>query len=433
MIRKAAILAGGKGTRLGSLAGDRPKPMVAVDGVPLLERQIRCLTRYGVDEVFLLTRHRSEVIENHFGDGSDFGVTIRHIVEDEPLGTGGALRGLAGLADEDFYLIFGDVAFDMALSRLAAFHEARHPLATLVVHPSDHPLDSDLVRVDRFGMVRELVLKPHAGEPPCNLGNAGLFVISPDLLTEIPDRPGDLMKDVLADTLAAGHPLAAYRTPEYLKDMGTPDRLTRVNDDMASGRVAARNLDGPRFAVFLDRDGTLIEQVDQLCRADDLAPFEFSGPALRRLNRSNFLSVLVTNQSVVARGLCSPDDLFAIHDRMEALFGRAGGWLDALYFCPHHPDGGYPEENPEFKVPCDCRKPGIGMFTQAAADLNIDMVSSWMVGDTTTDILAGKKAGVRTILVHTGLAGKDGKFDVRPDFEAQDLAGAVDIILGEGA
>lgn len=429
MITTAAILAGGMGTRLGSLAETVPKPMLDICGTPLLERQVEILKRYGVKRIIMLIRHHANVIEKHFGDGSRFGIEIRHVIEDEPQGTGGALKGLAHAVNDDFFLIFGDVVFDMDLSRLAAFHEDREALATLVVHPTDHPHDSDLVQTDSGSMIRELLLKPHDGAPLCNLGNAGLYCISPKLFDFIPDRPCDLMKGVLQDALNAGQPLAAYRTPEYLKDMGTPDRLKRICGHVESGRVAAKNLENPQPAVFLDRDGTLIEYVKLLHKAGDIAPYPFSAKALQRLNASHYLSILITNQPVVARNLCSCEDVHMIHDRMEAILGRDGGWLDALYFCPHHPDSGYPEENPEFKIPCDCRKPGIGMFEQAAAELNIDLAASWMIGDTTMDIQAGSNAGVRTILVQTGEGGKDGKHDVKPDFVARDLAQAVDIIL----
>ena len=428
MITTAAILAGGKGTRLGPLAEATPKPMLDICGTPLLERQIKVLKRYGVTRVFMLIQHRSRIIEDHFGDGSRFGMKIHHVVEDGPQGTGGALKGLAGHVDDDFFLIFGDVVFDMNLSRLAGFHAKKKVAATLVVHPTDHPHDSDLIRTDSLGIVRELLLKPHAEEPLCNLGNAGLYCLSPRIFDFIPDTPCDLMKEVLRDILNAGQSVAAYRTPEYLKDMGTPERLVRVANDMQSGRVADKNLDNPQSAVFIDRDGTLIELVDQLHKVEDLAPYPHAAEALRRLNESDFLSVLVTNQPVVARNLCSHEDVHDIHDRMEALLGRAGGWLDGLYFCPHHPDSGYPEENSDLKIACDCRKPGIGMFKQAASDLNIDLKTSWMVGDSTMDIQAGKNAGLRTILVKTGNGGADAKYDVTPDFMADNLARAVDII-----
>jgi len=432
LITTAAILAGGMGTRLGSLTESRPKPMLEICGKPLLEHQIEVLKRHGVRKVVILSRHQAHVIQEHLGDGSRMGIEILHVVEDGAQGTGGALRGLQGVVSENFFLVFGDVVFDMDMSRLAARHEKHEAIATLAVHPTDHPLDSDLVDVGRTDQVRQLLLKPHRHQPDCNLGNAGLYCLSPLVLDFIPHGPCDLMKDILPVVLKAKQPVAAYRTPEYIRDMGTPNRLDRVSEDMASGRVSARSLDRPQSAVFLDRDGTLIELVNQLNRMEDIRPFPFSAGALERLNRSNHLSVLVTNQPVVARNLCSLEDVHDMHNHLEALLGKDRGWLDALYFCPHHPDSGYPEENPEFKIACACRKPGTGMFEQAARDLNIDLAASWMVGDTTVDIQAGLNAGLKTILVRTGQGGRDRKFDAMPDYVAEDLPRAVDIIMEAG-
>ncbi len=422
-MKTAAILAGGRGERLRPLTDDIPKPMVEIAGKPLLEHHVRSLAAQGFSRVFLLTGYKSEVIETHFGDGSRFGLTIHHLREASPLGSGGALNALRGRVTEDFMLLYGDVYVDADLQRMARFHTQRRPMATLAVHPTDHPEDSDLVLTDHADGVLRILRKPHRSPPPCNLGNAALLCLSPALLEHIPDGFSDLTHDVLPVCLTRGARLAAYRTPEYIKDMGAPSRLARVRNDVAHAAPAAMTLRRPRPAVFLDRDNTIVRAVDLLHKPEDLELLPDAGPAIARLNTAGLLTVLVTNQSVVARNLCAIDDVVRIHDRLELLLAEHDARLDLLRFCPHHPDAGYPEENPAFKITCGCRKPEAGMLLEAADHLHIDLARSWTVGDSECDVLAGEKAGSRTILL------SDTTLQAQPDFRAADLAHAVDIIL----
>ena len=134
---------------------------------------------------------------------------------------------------------------------------------------------------------------------------------------------------------------------------------------------------------------------------------------------------MVTNQSVIARGLCTEEELENIHKKMETLLGDEGAYVDKTYYCPHHPDGGYPEEVPSYKIKCDCRKPNIGMIIKTVEDFNIDLSSSWIIGDRNTDIQTGINAGLRTILVG------DHPSEIKPDYSAEDIYKAVQIILGE--
>lgn len=422
-MKNAAILAGGLGKRLRPLTDNMPKPMIDVDGKPLLQHQVELLARHGVERIFILSGYKAEAVENHFGDGSDFDTEIIHLREEFPLGTGGALRELKGKVDDDFLLLYGDVYVGADLSRMARYHETRKPLATLAVHPTDHPQDSDLVVADHDDMVLKLLRKPHEGKPVSCLGNAALFCLSPSILDHIPEGFNDLMHDIIPAVLGAGLPVAAYRTPEYIKDMGTPDRLERVRAHVTAGKPEAMSLEYPRPAVFLDRDGTLVKFVDLLHTPEELHLAPGAGDAVSRFNAANLLAVMLTNQPVVARNLCTMNDVVRIHDRLECMLAKHHGHLDLIRFCPHHPDSGYPGENPAFKIPCECRKPGIGMFADAAKRLNIDLEQSWMVGDTEADILAGKTAGCRTMLIGTNST------ETEPDYRAANMTEAADIIL----
>ena len=424
----AVILAGGKGVRLHPLTVDLPKPMIEIAGKPVLEHQLLVLKEHGVNKAIILAGYLGQKIVDYFGDGSDWGISISYRQETVPLGTAGAVKALQDELNDDFLLVYGDVFFDFDIDMAVSLHRQSGAAATLVAHPTDHPQDSDLLDLDAAQNITEIIKKPHAGGLG-NIGNAAFYVLSPRVFPYIPEGKADFMHDVFPQMLENGEHLVAYKTAEYLKDMGTVERLQTVRQDYVSGRIERCSQKTPRPAIFIDRDGTLIEDVDLLHRAEDLVLFQTVPAALKRLNNADFLCLLATNQPVVARNLCSLEELHRINKTFESLLGESGCHLDQLFFCPHHPDAGYPEENPAFKIRCDCRKPAIGMIRQAQDMFNIDMSRSWFVGDTTIDLQTGKNAGLRTILVRTGKGGLDGKYSVTADHVAEDFATAVEHIL----
>lgn len=426
----AVILAGGKGTRLREITAEVPKPLVPVLGKPVLEYQIECLKRSGVNDIVLVVGHLGDQIEDYFGDGSRFGVRIRYFVETTPLGTAGSFAHLRDTLPETFFVVYGDALLDIDFERFGAFHAAHDGTASLLVHPNDHPADSDIVDMDAQGVVRGILRKNVPREQWYhNCVNAGVFVFDRVLFDDVEAGTSvDLEKDVILPAIGRGL-VHGYLTTEYVKDMGTPERYHRVTEHVRTGVVAAKCLRNKQKAVFIDRDGTINRHSGLVSHPDQLEVLPEAFDALAALNSSEYLSILVTNQPVVARGLCSVDELDVIHRKLETVLGERHVYLDDIYFCPHHPDKGYPEENPAYKIPCSCRKPATGLIEQAAATYNIDLAQSYFVGDTTVDVQTGLNAGVRTILLATGEAGSDGKHDVSPDFEADDLLAATKIIL----
>lgn len=255
-------------------------------------------------------------------------------------------------------------------------------------------------------------------------------MLSPIVFKYLKDKqPSDFMKDTFPAMLKGSESLYAYRTAEYIKDMGTIDRYKRVKKDFSSGKVRRMSKKNKRPAIFIDRDGTLIKHVPFLHKPEDLDLFEFSSSALNKINKSDYISLLATNQPVVARNLCDLATLKQIHNKLETLLGAQGIYLDDIFFCPHHPDKGFPEENPEYKVTCNCRKPNTGMIEKAEKRYNLNIQDSWFIGDTTTDIQTGKNAGMSTILVRTGEGGKDRKYSAIPDFIFDNIKESVDFIL----
>lgn len=395
---KVVIIAGGKGTRIASVANEIPKAMIPVNGKPVLEYQVELAKRYGFTEFIFIIGHLSDQIEDYFGDGTKWQVNISYYKEKQALGTAGALAYLKDDLKADFFVFYGDTVMDIDLGKMLVFHQTKKADATLLIHPNDHPYDSDIVELNDDESVRKLWIKPHpAGFVSRNLVNAALFIFSPKILEFIETGiKSHIEKDILPQCLKTGLKLFGYNTPEYIKDMGTPDRYLKVCNDVISGKVARLNWKNVRPAVFLDRDGVITKEIDLLHKVGQLELIEGAGEAIKYINEKGYLAIVVTNQPVIARNLCTLDELNTIHAKLETLLGDKHAYLNAIYFCPHHPHGGYPEERKEYKIKCECRKPEPGMLLKAAKDWNIDIPNSIMIGDRDADVLAGHNAGVKT-------------------------------------
>ena len=394
---KVVIIAGGRGTRIASVNNEIPKAMIPVNGKPVLEYQVELAKRYGFTEFIFVIGHLGNVIKEYFGDGSKWEVSIVYYHEEIPLGTAGAIPAIRHLLTEDFFMFYGDTIMDIALDEMLRFHEEHQSEATLFVHPNDHPYDSDIVEIDNDNRLVQLHLKPHPTNfVSRNLVNASLFILSPRVIDYIPKGQNvNFEKHIFPKCLADGMRMYGYISAEYIKDMGTPDRYEEVCWDVISGKVARLNKKYPRAAVFLDRDGVINKEVKFLYKVEQLELIPGVAEAIRLINQKGYLVIVVTNQPVIARNMCSIKDLEAIHAALETLLGNEHAYLDAIYYCPHHPDSGYPEERKEYKIVCTCRKPKPGMILQAAKDWNIDLSQSYMIGDSETDIQAGKNAGMR--------------------------------------
>lgn len=414
------IIAGGKGTRLG--LKDIPKPMVKIGDKPLLEHQIDLAKRYGVDEVFILSGHLANVIEEYFGDGSKFGVKIHHVIEPYPLGTAGSLKLLEGKLNDRFLVFYGDVVMDFDIASFVEFDKQYDSIGTTIIHPNDHPYDSDLLEINKNNKVTKVLPKPHQdGEYYQNLVNAAVYIFSQKIFEYIEEGVSqDFGKHILSKVVDAGETLIGYKTPEYIKDMGTADRFEAVKSDFLTGKVARLNKQNKRPCIFLDRDGVINKDMDSKPLCKDFELLDGVAEAIKSINKSDYLSVVVTNQPMIAKGFVTFEEVENTHKKMETLLGEQHAYLNGIYYCPHHPVKGFDGEIKELKIDCECRKPKAGMLFRATKDLNIDLENSWMIGDSQRDIDAGKNANCRTISI---------KKDLGADYIAQDLNDAVNYIL----
>ena len=441
---KTVIMAGGKGTRISSVVSDIPKPMIKIGEKPVLEHEIECLKRQGFTDILITVGHLGHIIMDYFGDGSGdspvtkkpFGVKIEYYIEEKPLGNAGALFKIKDKIESDFLLLNADAVFDVDFKRFVKYHEERGGLVTLFTHPNNHPYDSGLIVANENKAVTEWLTKEEKRPQYYrNRVNAGLHVMNPKVLEKVDidvNRIGeedevtgipfkvDLDRNLLKPLAGTGK-MFCYDSPEYVKDMGTPERYYAICKDYLEGKVTGKNLQRKQKAIFLDRDGTINKYAGFLKNIDEFELIRGVTEAIRKINASGYLAIVITNQPVIARGEVSFQELEEIHNKMETLIGQEGGYLDAVYYCPHHPHKGYQGEVPELKIECDCRKPKPGMLLKAAKDFNIDLTQSWMIGDGENDIKAGKNAGCKTVLI--------GEAEYGQDLSAENLLDAITRIL----
>lgn len=430
---KAVIQAGGKGTRISEITGDViPKPMLEISGYPILYHQMMNLKKNGITDITVIIGHLGNVIKDYFGDGKQFGLNISYVEEDpqKPLGTAGSLYFLKDKLKENFVFLLADVFIDIDFEKMEQYHIANNADVTLLTHPNGHPFDSDLV-VEEGGVVKAFDYKSNDRTTYNykNLVNAGVMIFSPSVfkyLTEL--RKYNYEKDIIVPLINEGK-VVSYKSSEYAKDMGTPERYRRVQEDYNSGICDAKNLAYKQKAIFLDRDGTINEYVGFLRKEEDFRLIPGVSEAIKKINNSGYLAIVVTNQPVIARGEVTEEELEEIHKKMETLLGLDGAYIDDIYYCPHHPDKGFEGEIPELKIECDCRKPKTGMLEKAAREHNIDLSSSIMIGDSTLDIKMAENAGMQSVLLKTGQKGEDGKYEVSPTLIAEDLNDAINKII----
>lgn len=443
---KTVIMAGGKGTRISQLFPDIPKPLIPIidesgTSRPVLEWEIISLVAQGFTDIILTVGYLAEKIEAYFRTGDQLGAHIEYFREEVPLGNAGALFKMRKwIGTEPFLLLNADAVFDVDFQRMVRFHQEKGGLVTLFTHPNSHPYDSGLIVADEDGAVLHWLTKEDSRpEYYKNRVNAGLHVIDPQILNLSgidAERVGkadekiakvikvDLDRQLLKPLCNTGR-MYCYDSPEYVKDMGTPERYEQVSQDFRNGTVKAKNLANKQKAIFLDRDGTINKYVGFLRDIHDFELLPGVAEAIKRINSSGYLAIVITNQPVIARGEVTVAELDLIHQKMETLLGAEGAYLDGLYYCPHHPDKGFDGEIPELKFDCDCRKPKPGLLLHAAQDFNISLEDSWMIGDGKNDVLAGKNARCHTALLTT----ENDTYGA--DVVEKDLLGAVERILGK--
>lgn len=379
MIRQAVVLAGGRGTRLGPLTDDTPKPLLDVGGRPFLGFLLRDLSFKGVERVLLTVGYRWERIGEYL-QGVELGLDVELFVEEAPLGTGGALWELRDRLDPQFLVTNGDSIFDVPLQDVGQRLLDRDVLGAVALRHVDD--------VSRFGSVhleRERILAfSEKGESGPGLINGGIYALRRECLGPIPGAMS-LEKDLLPE-LAARGTLAGSAYERFFIDIGVPQSFAVAQE------VVPRWYRKP--IAFLDRDGVLNVDRNHAHLPEHILWMPEAREAVRWLNDAGYRVVVVTNQAGIAKGFYTEDAFRSVMRWMEDELAAFGANLDAVYFCPHHPRGIVEEYTRE----CDCRKPGPAMILRALSELEGDPGKSFLVGDKTTDLDAAAAAGIRSAL-----------------------------------
>jgi histidinol-phosphate phosphatase family protein len=425
---KALILAGGLGTRLRPLTDVIPKCLLPIGRQTLLDYWVECLAEAGILEARINTHAHAEHVREHIRSVNSAGrLHLAESYEPELLGTSGTVAANANLADfaDDVVIIYADNLSDVDLRPLLAFHRQHGDPLTMVLFRAPNPHACGIAELDHEGRIVSFIEKPE--RPTSDLANAGLYVVNAAAYREIVAMETfDLGFDVLPKFVGR---MRGWVWGGYHLDVGTHESLERARREVASAfpDQASTSRGSHRPAIFLDRDGTVIEHVHYLCDPALVQILPGAAEALKRFRRAGFSRVLVTNQSAIGRGMLTEERLDQIHIEMNRQLAAHGATIDAAYHCPDVPAGDDRTvvENPD-------RKPGPGMLVRAAADLKLDLGTSWMVGDLISDVLAGQNAGCRSILLKSGQTASEevqalaGQFLIAPD-----LAATVELILAD--
>ena len=402
----------------GAIPSDTP-----IGNKTLLEWQIESLLGNGVDALFIAWPKKAAI-----PDDLKESTQVSFLLLDKPKGDAGAIASLADL-DEDLLYVPGNLFFDVNLPSFLAYHQAKGAMVTSFVHPEPHPEQKDVLIVKPSGQGFVVLPKETSAARDFayrNIIPTDLAIISSDFLsTYDPDDlcPLRFQDDIFAPTLAV-EGLYAYLSSEYVLPIEDRLSLEKVQRDVLQGIPARKNLKNPQTTFFLDRDGTLNVFGDFVVKAEMLHLIPGAAEAVKRINEAGYLAICVTNQPIVARGETTLGELQRIMATLEMELGKEGAYLDGIYFCPHYP---IKKEKSvlEYTKQCDCRKPGIGMLVKAKAEHNIDLKSSWFIGDTTQDVQTAKNAGTHSVLLLGGDPHPYAKYpDAKPDFIANTLAEA---------
>ena len=403
------LACGGFGTRLKEITKDIPKPLFLINGKSTLERCIEQLESYRFKRVILTIGYLSnKFLESVEVLNKKYRIEIEVFLEKKPMGECGALWIIKDKLSNDFIFINGDLIFSIEFKKLIYFHQRLSSNLTLVTHTSDHPEDSDLVSVPNGSLVEGIFFKDKDKkiDKYAYLGNSGIFILNKNLLNKIrapqENDSKSIFHFIVKNAFDLNINIYSYNTTEYIKDMGTPNRLKVVENDLLKDKVNKKNYFNSQKTLFLDRDNTLIrcEIGKYILKEKDIDFYVHNIEKISEISLSYDFVCLLTNQPSISMGKISLKDLDRINSLLIKFCLSKGLKIDVVTFCPHHPHKGFQGEIPYLKKDCFCRKPNPGLFLEQAFFRNINLKESLMIGDSENDFFASMNAGCNFLNVN---------------------------------
>ncbi len=376
-MRQAVILAGGLGTRMRPLTITTPKPMILIHGKPFLEYIIESLKKNNISEIVLLVGYLHEKIENYFGNGKKFGVNIKYSYSLVETDTGARLRNAKSLLQSSFLLLYGDNYWPLRLNELTTFYESMGKKMSVVVYNN---LDN-ATKNNMFVNSQKLVEQYDRSRKSKNLNGVdiGFFILRKELVTEF-SLANFSFEDVIIPKLIKQKQLAGFKTFHKYYGLSNFERIPIIENFFKHKKI-----------VFLDRDGVINEKPPQAQYIKKWKEFKFLPKAMRALQvlqKKGYTIFIVTNQAGIGRGIMTQQQVDTIHNNLIKELKLEGIVINDIFLCPH-----------DWNEGCFCRKPNPGMFYTAANKYNINLFESYCIGDDPRDIIAGSRAGCKTILL----------------------------------
>jgi len=423
---QAVIICGGKGSRLKSTIGNAPKALVKFNKKENLKRQIEILKKNGIKNfVFLVNNFEYEI--SHFLKINFKDKLIIHKDKDF-YGTGGCLYGAKKYLQKKFLIIYSDIYFNFNFNNFIKSSIKKKSLLSCVVHANDHLQDSDTVNLDKDFYIKK-ISKKNSGKNKINNAISGIYFADKRFLSKFKftkNKSYDLVNDIFVKLLKKNFKIFAYKSIEFIKDFGTPSRIKIVKSDIKKNKIKNLGYFYKTRAVFLDRDGVINQENKNSKTLKNFKIITTALSAIKKLNENKIPCFIVTNQSGLAKGEFTLSDFFKVTFKLDKSLSKLGAYIDDFLVCPHFTKKRYKNINESFFS--NYRKPSSGMINTFIKKYGIHRNTSFMVGDSDKDILAGRNAGLKTILVESSKI-YDYRINIKPDFKTCDLELAVDIIL----
>ena len=423
---KVVIIAGGLATRMRPLTENIPKCMIDVNGIPLIEHQIVYFREHGYKEFIFCVAHLADIVKKYFGDGSKFGVNIKYSQESkELLGSAGAVKLIKNKVNDAIIIYYGDNLTNLNFDKFLKFHKEKNSKFTIFLRecPANY-LGSSLITMNDENRIKIFIEKPSPEEfekhkDEVHYINNVIYIMEPEVFKEIPKNAKyDFGSELIPQILQKNQKIYGYVSDDFFVELG---RVEKYDKFITKFKGRAKVLEHIK-AIFLDRDGVMNKNVKDMKTPEQFELLEGVSEAIKKINDAGYLVIIITNQPTISKGFLTFKDMSRIHDKMNKELNKHNAYIDAIYICPHHPEKGFIGEIPELKINCNCRKPKPGLLLDAIKDYNIDRQHSWMIGDSMTDIVAGKNASIKTAFVSSG--GGSGRKDEK-DYECikLDLSG----------